>query len=82
MSIEIKDPETERVVRELARRLNADPEEAVRRVSEDALARGAALSVDEVKIDAIIRQFRELPVADARPIEEIVNEINAEVEGR
>jgi hypothetical protein len=82
MSIEIKDPETERVVRELARRLNADPEEAVRRVSEDALARGAALSVDEVKIDAIIRRFRELPVADARPIEEIVNEINAEVEGR
>lgn len=82
MSIEIKDPEVERVVREVARRLNTEPEEAVRRLSEHALAHGAVLSVNEAKIDAIIRRFRELPVADARPVEQIVDEINAEVEER
>lgn len=72
MTIEIKDPETERVVRELARRLNTGPEEAVRRVSEQALAGDLTLPVDVAEIDRILDWFWEQPVKDARPMDELM----------
>jgi hypothetical protein len=71
MSIEIKNPETERVVRELARRLNVEPDEAVRRVSEAALAEGTD---EDEAIERIVAEVRTLPVADARPIDELMSE--------
>ncbi|MGD9814708.1 MAG: type II toxin-antitoxin system VapB family antitoxin [Hyphomonadaceae bacterium] len=70
MSIEIDDPETVRVVKELARRLNVEPEEAVRRASE------AALRADEedVAIQKIVDEVKKLPVADARPIDQLLDD--------
>lgn len=75
MTIEITNPETERVVRELARRMNVEPEEAVRRASEAALAHGTAVDVDEIEIDAILRRLHDLPVVDARTPDEILAEV-------
>jgi hypothetical protein len=68
MSTEIKDPETERVVRDLARRLNVEPDEAVRRAAE---AFGADVD-EEREVDAIIAEVRRLRVADPRPIKELL----------
>lgn len=76
MTIEIKNPETEDALLEVARRLNTDPEEAVRRMSEHTLARGADFKVNEIEVDAIIRRLQAMPVADPRPIEQLIDEIN------
>jgi hypothetical protein len=75
MSIEITDPEVERVVRELALRLNVEPAEAVRLASEAALAHGTLAEVDEVEIEAILRRLHDLPVVDARTPDEILAEV-------
>ncbi|MGQ0532835.1 MAG: type II toxin-antitoxin system VapB family antitoxin [Caulobacteraceae bacterium] len=72
MSIEITNPETERVVRELARRLNVEPDEAVRRASEAALEGG--LEDEEIAVERIVAEVKKLPVSDARPIDELLNE--------
>ena len=72
MSIEIKDRETERVVRELARRLNVAPEEAVRRASEAALA--TAESDEDAAIESIVAEVKTLPVSDPRPIDELLSD--------
>lgn len=69
MSIEIKDPETERLVRELARRLNVDPAEAVRRASAQAL--GEEADGEDAAIDAIVAEAKRLPVSDPRPIKDL-----------
>jgi hypothetical protein len=72
MSIEIKDLETERVVRELARRMNVEPAEAVRRASEAALARD---TVDEDEaIERVVQEVRTLPISDGRPIDDLLSE--------
>jgi hypothetical protein len=76
MSIEIVDPETERLVRELARRMNVAPEEAVRRASEVALA-GAAkppASADLALAEAALKRLHALPVVDTTPAEEILSD--------
>jgi hypothetical protein len=67
MTIEIKDRETERLVRELAEKLHVEPEEAVRRAAE-------AFSVDaeEREIEEIVAEVRKLPVSDPRPIKELL----------
>lgn len=72
MSIEIKDLDTERLVRELARRLNVEPVEAVRRASQQALARDG--EAEDEAISRIISEVRTLPVSDARSIDEILGD--------
>jgi hypothetical protein len=72
MSIEITNPETERVVRELARRLNVEPEEAVRRASEAALE--GRLDDEDAAIERIVAEVKTLPVADPRPIDELLSQ--------
>lgn len=72
MSIEITNPETERVVRELARRLNVDPDEAVRRASAAALASG--LEDEDAAIDRIVTEVKKLPVSDDRPIDQLLSQ--------
>jgi hypothetical protein len=71
MSIKIDHPETERVVLELARRLNVEPTEAVRRASEAALA---SVDEEEAAVEAIVAEVRTLPVSDPRPIEDLLAE--------
>ena len=72
MSIEITNPETERIVRELARRLNVGPDEAVRRASEAALEADAQR--EDAAIERIVEEVRKLPVSDARAVDEILKE--------
>ena len=72
MSIEIPNPETERIVRELARRLNVGPDEAVRRASEAALEADA--QSEDAAIERIVEEVRKLPVSDARAVDEILKE--------
>lgn len=72
MSIEIDDPETVRVVKELARRLNVAPEEAVRRASEAALVEAA--DEEDAAIERILAEVRTIPATDSRPIEELLRD--------
>jgi hypothetical protein len=72
MSIEITNPETERVVRELARRLNVEPDEAVRRASEAALE--ANPDDEDAAIEGIVAEVKSLPVSDARPIDQLLSQ--------
>jgi hypothetical protein len=71
MSIEIVDPETVRVVEELARRLNVAPEEAVRRAGEAALARSS--QEEDEAIERIVAEVKTLPVSDPRPIRDLLS---------
>lgn len=67
MTITIQDPETERVVRELAQRLNVEPVEAVRRAAE-----AFAEDDEERAIEEIVAEVRMLPISDPRPMKELL----------
>jgi antitoxin VapB len=75
MALSIKDPETERLARELAERTGETITTATRRALEERLrrigsdARKAALLED---LAAIRRRWSALPVVDARSADEII----------
>jgi hypothetical protein len=67
MTIEIKDPEAERLLRDLARRLNIGVDEAVRRAAE-----AFSDDAEERDVEAIVAEVRTLPVSDPRPIKDLL----------
>jgi len=68
MTIEIKDPATERLLRDIVRRLNVGLEEATRRAAE------AFVDDEERDIEEIVAEVRTLPVSDPRPIKELLTD--------
>jgi antitoxin VapB len=80
MSITIKNPETERLARELARRRGVGVAEAVNTALEAELARALAAAPAEPEkeslyeaITRIAEEYRKLPVIDDRTPEEILD---------
>ncbi len=70
MSIEITDPDTERLVHELAKRMNVAPAEIVR-LGAHALARD---SQEDEAVERIVAEVGALPVFDNRSINELLAE--------
>lgn len=75
MPLSIKDPETERLARDLAKRAGETITEATRRALEERLRRFNDAAERQAMLDdlrAIRRRFAQLPVLDARAPDEIV----------
>jgi antitoxin VapB len=71
--INIKDPDTDRLARELARATGERITDAVRIAIEERLARTLAPSLDAVEVMRRARaELATLPVLDARPLDELV----------
>lgn len=75
MALNIKDPQTDRIARELARATGESITVAVRIAMEERLRRvrasGAENSVRD-RINEIIEQARSLPILDARTPDELI----------
>lgn len=72
MALNIKDPETDRVARELAAATGESITVAVRTAMEERLRRVRAREDVSVTLDDIIERARRLPVLDARAPDEII----------
>ncbi|EAQ00876.1 hypothetical protein JNB_11894 [Janibacter sp. HTCC2649] len=77
MALNIKDPETDRLARELAAATGESITVAARRAIEERLERihhqqRAIRPVGDDAIDGIIARGRARPVLDARPVDEIL----------
>lgn len=76
MALSIKNPETERLARELARTTGENLTEAVTKALRDRLVRETGHKGDREQIRAEIRriqdEFRRLPVLDDRTADEII----------
>jgi antitoxin VapB len=78
VAINIKDPETDRLARELAALTDEPITDAVRTAIEQRLAtlrRRAALT-DSTDLDAIVARGRIRPTVDARPADEILGYVD------
>ena len=77
MALNIKDPETDRLARELAAETGESITVAARRAIEERLARvrarQAAVSPAAQELRALIQRGRSRPVFDARSAEEILD---------
>jgi len=76
MALSLKDPETDKLARQVASLTGETLTEAVRsslaeRLTRERLRRGKAPSL-EAEIDAIVRRVAALPVLDDRTADEIV----------
>ncbi len=76
MALSLKDPETDRLARQVASLTGETLTEAVRsslaeRLARERLKRGKARSL-EAEIDAIVRRVAALPVLDDRTADEII----------
>ncbi|HEX4765911.1 MAG TPA: type II toxin-antitoxin system VapB family antitoxin [Lichenihabitans sp.] len=76
MALSLKDPETDRLARQVANLTGETLTDAVRislaeRLARERLKRGKAKSL-EAEIDAIVRRVAALPVLDDRTAEEIM----------
>ena len=77
MALSIRDPDTDRLARELAKITGESMTEAIRVALEQRLARekrrrGADLERRRARINAIVERFAKLPVLDDRTPEEIL----------
>ena len=75
MALSIKDPEADRLVRELAAETGESITEAARKAFEERLKRvraRRAAAERVVSLDDIILRARALPVVDARSADEII----------
>ncbi|MEZ3160185.1 type II toxin-antitoxin system VapB family antitoxin [Microbacterium sp. BWT-B31] len=74
MALSIKDPEADRLVRELAAATGESITEAARRAFAERLERVRArtASAATVRLDDIIARARTLPVTDSRTPDEII----------
>jgi antitoxin VapB len=77
MALSIRDPETDRLARELSRRTGETMTEAIRRSLAERLARLDEAGAAEIErrrraIDAIVERSRGLPVLDRRSEDEIL----------
>lgn len=77
MALSIRDPETDRLARELARRTGETMTRAIRTALEERLARLDRTREAEIErrrraIDAIVARSRALPVLDDRSEDEIL----------
>ena len=77
MALSIRDPDTDRLARELAKITGESMTEAIRVALEQRLARekrrrGADLERRRARINAIAERFAKLPVLDDRTPEEIL----------
>ena len=75
MPLSIKDPETERLARDLARRTGETVTTATRKALEDRLRRIAGTSRKAALLDdlgASRRRWKALPILDARSADEII----------
>jgi antitoxin VapB len=77
MALSIRDPETDRLARELAQRTGETMTKAIRKALEERLDRLASLHEAEVErrrraIDEIVRRSLALPVLDDRSEDEIL----------
>jgi antitoxin VapB len=74
MAILIKDPETDRIVRELAARTGETLTEAVRKAAEERTRslQGMAGRVDRAKLANLLAEVRNYTIVDARPADEII----------
>ncbi|MDH3474559.1 MAG: type II toxin-antitoxin system VapB family antitoxin [Rhodospirillales bacterium] len=85
MVLSIKDPEADRLARQLAELTGESLTDAVKQALSDRIARetrrrGKALDRD--KIDAIVERIAALPVADDRSPEELIGYDEAGLPGR
>jgi hypothetical protein len=77
MGVSIKDPEAERLLRELADKLDVGLTEAVRVALREALAKRAAADPEEgldADVDRILEEFSKLEVVDPRPLDELMKD--------
>jgi antitoxin VapB len=77
MALSIRDPETDRLARELARLTGESMTGAIRAALEERLARERRRREADIErrrnaINAIVERFASLPVLDDRPDEEIL----------
>ena len=76
MAILIKDPEADRIVRELTARTGETITEAVKIAAQERLAKlaGAAHrgSLDDERLDEVLARLRSYPVTDERTADEIL----------
>jgi antitoxin VapB len=77
MALSIRDPETDRLARELARLTGESMTGAIRAALEERLARERRRREADIDrrrnaINAIVERFASLPVLDDRPDEEIL----------
>ena len=75
MALSIKDPEADRLVRELAAETGESITEAARKAFEERLRRvraRRAAAERVVTLDDVILRARALPVVDARPADDII----------
>jgi antitoxin VapB len=77
MALSIRDPETDRLARELARLTGESMTGAIRAALEERLAREKRRREADIErrrnaINAIVERFASLPVLDDRPDEEIL----------
>jgi len=75
MPLSIKNPETERLARQVARETGESLTEAIERALEERLARLKSrrrkVTLAE-KVEDILRRFEKLPVLDTRSADEII----------
>lgn len=76
MALSLKDPETDKLARQVARLTGETLTEAVRvalaeRLARERLKRGEAASI-RAELDAIVKRFSTLPVLDDRSPDEII----------
>lgn len=74
MTILIKDPETDRLVRALAARTGETLTEAVRKAAAERLQEieQSQTRFDRAGLDALLAEVRSYPIADTRTPEEII----------
>lgn len=77
MALSIRDPETDRLARELAALTGESMTRAIRTALEERLARARRRRQAEIErkraaIDAIVERFSKLPVLDDRSPDEII----------
>jgi antitoxin VapB len=75
MTILIKDPETDRIVRELAARTGETIKDAVKTAAAERLARVPAPrqgQIDREALERTLARIRSYPVTDDRPADEII----------
>lgn len=77
MALSIRDPETDRLARELAALTGESMTKAIRTALEERLARAKRRREAEIErkraaIDAIVERFSKLPVLDDRSPDEII----------
>lgn len=75
MALNIKDPDTDRLARELARVTGESITQATRRALEQALVRERAradVTTGGLELDEIIRRGRSRPILDDRPVDDVL----------